>query len=469
DSRTGEVRQRAQGENIILDQLWGRMFACTSSISPKENGWASYIQYGTGVGKPISTRNSLFEYSGGKSTEKNELTTAKVHDGIISVRYKIVLNTTEANNVILTEVGLANDASNTSLCTHAMLKDLNGNTISIFKTSTDIINIYATVFLHFASYKSGQICSIIVFPKFAFNPTYYTNEYWSFLWAFLGVYKLCYHNQLYFASNSFYSIDSGKNPKLTFNSVERTISFSPVRFNETEKCDFDIIGIFSSIGILFTFGFGGFQPFPVTNESIGTGNGLTKDFATAFGYAENVAVKVNATLQQSGINVDPPKPKTENALSQMWLIDVNGNRIFASSNAIRTTDSYENTCILYNPWHSLGMKEYTVNANPREVAVSDDLVSWSALPHSSGANVIDTIYRKYKYLKICGPQNNDVILSSVKLDLTNADTNIHFDAAPPKGAVITADYSTNSIPKDTNHVFDFSFTIQLGEYTPPVV
>ena len=35
------------------------------------------------------------------------------------------------------------------LCTHALLQDMNGNNISIQKTNTDVINIYATVYLHF--------------------------------------------------------------------------------------------------------------------------------------------------------------------------------------------------------------------------------------------------------------------------------------------------------------------------------
>ena len=43
--------------------------------------------------------------------------------------------------------------------------------------------------------------------------------------------------------------------------------------------------------------------------------------------------------------------------------------------------------------------------------------------------------------------------------------NIHFTTAPASGAVITADYHTPTIAKDTNHVFDLTVTIQLGEYT----
>ena len=35
----------------------------------------------------------------------------------------------------------------TPLCTHALIKDMNGNPVVITKTDTDIITIYATVYL----------------------------------------------------------------------------------------------------------------------------------------------------------------------------------------------------------------------------------------------------------------------------------------------------------------------------------
>ena len=47
----------------------------------------------------------------------------------------------------------------------------------------------------------------------------------------------------------------------------------------------------------------------------------------------------------------------------------------------------------------------------------------------------------------------------------NSGKSIHFATAPASGAVITADYHTPTIAKDTNHVFDLTVTIQLGEYS----
>jgi hypothetical protein len=44
--------------------------------------------------------------------------------------------------------------------------------------------------------------------------------------------------------------------------------------------------------------------------------------------------------------------------------------------------------------------------------------------------------------------------------------NIHFSTPPDVGAVITVDYVTPWVAKDTNHVFDFTLELQFGEYTP---
>ncbi|MEG2001094.1 MAG: hypothetical protein RR053_06870, partial [Evtepia sp.] len=53
DSRTGQVRQRAQAENIILDQMWANF-----------DYFFYDIQYGTGTGVPAATDKTLFSYLG---------------------------------------------------------------------------------------------------------------------------------------------------------------------------------------------------------------------------------------------------------------------------------------------------------------------------------------------------------------------------------------------------------------------
>lgn len=54
---------------------------------------------------------------------------------------------------------------------------------------------------------------------------------------------------------------------------------------------------------------------------------------------------------------------------------------------------------------------------------------------------------------------------SLTFELTDEGYDIVFDTPPAEGAVITADYTSLSLAKDSDHVFDFEFTINLNEYT----
>ena len=52
DSKTGEIKKKAQAENVILNRLW-RVYS---------GNWNSYIQYGSGAGTPAATDTSLFTF-----------------------------------------------------------------------------------------------------------------------------------------------------------------------------------------------------------------------------------------------------------------------------------------------------------------------------------------------------------------------------------------------------------------------
>ena len=54
DAATGEVRQRAQAQNVICNQLWPRL------LTPAT--YFNYIHYGIGTGTPAATDTSLFTF-----------------------------------------------------------------------------------------------------------------------------------------------------------------------------------------------------------------------------------------------------------------------------------------------------------------------------------------------------------------------------------------------------------------------
>ena len=132
---TGEHRE-VTAYNIVLDQMWTRL--C---------GGLSYfvnIHFGTGTGTPIASRTSLFAHLGTKVAVDDERIYA-----LPTSRWKrkVVLNPEEYVGQTITEVGIAFSAATTNLVTHAMLKDSEGNPISFLKSDTDIITIYASVYI----------------------------------------------------------------------------------------------------------------------------------------------------------------------------------------------------------------------------------------------------------------------------------------------------------------------------------
>ena len=145
DSATGEVRQKAKAENIILNQMWVNM----------TKKWSNFIHFGSGTSTPNATDTSMTSFVSAKEcigapTELNDHLT-------YSITRKIRIGEDEYVGINISEVGLGYSNSGTSLCTKALITDMNGNSISINKTETDIINIYATVFLNYENAQKNGI------------------------------------------------------------------------------------------------------------------------------------------------------------------------------------------------------------------------------------------------------------------------------------------------------------------------
>ena len=132
---TGEEKQVAYAENIILNTMWTRL--CNFQA------YFAYIAYGTGSGELSVARTALFTHEGLKAVTSVE----KLYGmPTSSWRQKIELGLTDSVGKTLTEVGINYDSSAGHLVTHALLRDMNGNPISILKTNVDILTIYATVY-----------------------------------------------------------------------------------------------------------------------------------------------------------------------------------------------------------------------------------------------------------------------------------------------------------------------------------
>lgn len=138
DAKTDLLKKSFTSYNIVLNQMYTRL--C---------GGLSYfvnIHFGSSTGTLSATRTSLFSHLGTKAAVDEEIVKAIP----LSIwKRKIVLNPEEYVGSTISEVGIAFGATNTNLVTHSLLKDSEGNPISIVKTDTDVITIYATVFVTF--------------------------------------------------------------------------------------------------------------------------------------------------------------------------------------------------------------------------------------------------------------------------------------------------------------------------------
>lgn len=138
DSVTNELKKSVVAYNIVLNQMYTRL--CGGSE------YFANIHFGSGSGSLSPTRTSLFSHLGTKTAVDDTLIKSIP---LSTWKRKIVFNPEEYVGSTISEVGVAFGATSTNLVTHSLLKDSEGNPISIVKTDTDVITIYATVFVTF--------------------------------------------------------------------------------------------------------------------------------------------------------------------------------------------------------------------------------------------------------------------------------------------------------------------------------
>lgn len=502
DASSGKIKQRAYAENVICNSLWTRLF------TPSD--YFNYIHYGTGSGTPSVSDTSLFTFLGyGTPATTDDVYTKDDTNGYVSLTRKIQLSETTAVGSTLTEVGIGYSTTAATLVTHAMLKDMNGNTISIAKTSTDIINIYATIFVHWDvdKYDSGYV-EFYPIAKWAVYSDYYgysTILYWllgrhtmsaSYLYAWFAAGNNSREN--YYAASS--AVQSNRTSAITptYSSTNKTLTFTVTRL-PVANCNIAggigcvELGYFSQPGstqynvptgeIMLRVGGSWFAGSTITGEAIATGDGSTKDFATDFVMVSSATIKVNGVAVSSGITVDENLPSNLTNMGRNFILQSYNTRSGAAgtwgpntqscgvedpgSTNYRYGDSA--TAIYYNPFYALGIASFVLSntQNNVAVAISDDGETWVTL--SSGASAatitVPEAYRYYRYWKIWNLADGDTRgIGTITCYRTNTN-NIHFDTAPASGDVITADYTTKTIAKDTNYVFDLTVVMALAEKT----
>lgn len=463
DAETGKIKQKVQAFNVI----------CNTYFSNASNTLINRIMYGSGNGTPSSNDTALFSYVGEKKVNTDALTVdySQQAQGIFKLVFSCRLETTDAVGVNLSEVGLGTNYSNSShLITHALLQDMNGNTISIAKTNTDVINIYASLYLHVNQTSALQIQRANRTFTIIEHLLKYTNPAQTALNAANGWYagkSFNYSNQYRNRSAS----DIITKEKIRVSDYSSRISFRIPQ--DCANADGGICGIvvgkgeygdYRNISADISIASG---PYTIIQETVGIGNGITTKFKTKIDFPYNATVYVNGTRVLSGVTVNKDiknsivEDRSEEyrtlLLSYFQAVDPNDLGFYTCSNTITTIFSGTYLNRLYG--HH-GIKR-VVLSNNCTLEVSNDGQTWETL--ASGYSIVDLPADKriYKYYRFGGEGWGG--LSDFYGDAYDG-YNIIFDTPPANGDVITIDYTTDYVPKDSDHVMDVTLTLQFGEY-----
>lgn len=504
DAITGKIKNRAQAENIICNQLWTRLF--TPAV------YWNNVHYGTGTGTPDVTDTSLFNFYASLAHIEGETifdSSRMMDEGILSYKRKYQINENAAVGQTITEVGIAYGTASNNLCTHAMLKDMNGNQISIAKTDTDLINIYATIFVRFqiAGYDTGHI-------KFVVNSynagILSTNGFFRWLLRGDPLVKGSSNNEYRYAlrpighTNARLNNEAdtvSKTMQSIYNASQKTLTLVGIRIHINDQnyeggaqCvriaeEFRSSYAYNDNGMgqIITLFVGGewYSGTTIQQEAIGTGDGVTKDFATSFNYASEAILYLDGQIS-TGVSVDNIPHRITNALMGFNVLMCGAiaasygqtnvspymNSFYADNATVYSSAAIPQT-ILENRLFTYGINSLTKNTS-RVISIecSDDMITWDMVDdgvvYSGNTITVPVDYRFRRYWRLTNVNTSSASacrITAATFANPPPTTNIHFDVAPPVGAVITADYFTKTIAKDVNHVFDLTVTIQLGEYT----
>ena len=474
DIKTGKTDEY-KAYNLVLNQMWTRLVNFQT--------YFVNIHYGTGTGTLAATRTTLFTHRGTKAAttelQARALPTSKW------VR-KIVLNPEEEVGQTLTEVGVAFGATNTNLVTHAFIKDAEGNPISLTKTDTQVITIYATMFYTLTANSSYDDKIRLVQPLS-------NNEWLSYLMGATYPTQQFRVTRAPEFSNGTAPTSHGSSPNVLVadwikDAANKKVT-TPVRRLGVSVGNGEVRGFgLGSSDALGTFRgqfpiTGVFTSKAITGESLGSGDGAKVGFNPTWIYANISAVKIDDVAVDSGdydlavtkkgtnlllgktvqvivddaTNPVSPSNLTDNNISTNSFLPT-GVEIGIDVGAMFAVDTFR----LYHSYISAGLATFQIRGSSNPDFSDSVLLGTVGSSLVVGWNEITFTPASYRYYHIVSISSGGIRTYS-QIQLLTAANQITFHTPPANGAVITADYTVPYVPKDSNHVLDLQATIQYGE------
>lgn len=499
DICTKKVKKRARGYNVVCDKYWEAVLNGTV---------AETVVVGSGSGTPSSSDTWLFNYVGVATNDAtlygsyDNLNVSREVEGIWYRQLKRTIPNTAFVGTTLTEIGLAINNTSGNLLTHAMLQDMNGNPISIEHTATDVINIYCTIYLHYAGQNSdahiyhgynpskgygnysseearGLLEVVLLKNKKASSSSYYGSTFFGPISRF---YCVTPTNDSYmpnfFKTNivSQSPIRDTANRKLTLKSAQVPVSSFNARgiraltllSGKATDAGYGYKGTVTPV-CLVECGKTKIPPSRITSESIGVGDGTTTKFKTAFDHPYNATIYINGNPLNNGVTVNktiarslPFASDQNDGYNAYDLFRYVYNENILIPKPYAETQDY---VVDYGTWYLYPNATMEVlipdigiqGLYGSTLKASNDGENWVDI-NTSGRNLSET-ESHYKYYKKIGGSKANFWFNSFD------GYNIIFDTPPASGDVITIDYTTDHLAKDTDHVLDIEFSFTFGEWT----
>lgn len=477
DTETGET-EYAQAENIVLNNMWTRL--CGG------NSYFSHIGVGTGTGELSPSRTGLFS----NLAQKGATLVETVYDTETTghVTKSVTFSEIEAIGT-WTEVGIAYGSSSSNFVTHALITDSEGNTITINKTNTKIVTVYATVFAELLPLDS---------PNHFYTGLGAQNRLLTFLLNSGGFSQPFCFTTLLKPDGSpaiFWQVSTPISPSwLSDTSNKRR--YSPLARLSASRGNTAIRGILcggvyggasgsnSNLFIGLSLPDTAFPGKDFTGIAIGTGDGTETqfDFPLSFVKPASETIYVNGVPKIRGVDytVRYGMRGADTLLVNCPQDASTGvdKRFMESGNTI------EEIAVLPQPLGeevditSIVMKNSTLDnyrISSYDIKLSLDGENWvdagsSSSWYTSNVATLDAFTPdKYKYIKVTFKPywttgGNTSGVSYIQVYATPPATkHIVFATPPAPAATITADFSVEYIPKSENFVLDVQAEVIFGE------
>lgn len=201
NSKTNQVKQIAKAKNVVLARTVLDTFTYINGIS------VTYVYYGSGDGEPSVSDTALFHQLwayGGEGTSLYPRCTSVRYNGdylVYHLKASVPASTSYVGTI--TEIGLG---TKDRLYTHAMLKDAEGNKISVEKTDLDKLELDIEVRIT-GFYDEASGFEVLCGSRYllGYEPTNTNNQYNTYLALELGNFSpycigipLAYHKHRYY-------------------------------------------------------------------------------------------------------------------------------------------------------------------------------------------------------------------------------------------------------------------------------